>query len=132
MQSLITAVLPDGLNLQILGFFGGTVDLFHSATSDPESVYKIGQKIKARVLYDVAGSSPPRFALSLADHVLDFSLRSGKGLDGATLLQDAYPVGTMLDAVKVVRVEAERGLIVEILPGIEGFVHVCIFYILYS
>jgi rRNA biogenesis protein RRP5 len=42
----------------------------------------------------------------------------------AALLQEAYPVGTMLDAVRIVRVEAERGLVVEVRPGLEGFVHV--------
>ena len=125
VQSLVTSVLPDGLNLQILGFFGGTIDLFHTSTSNPEATYKVGQKLKARVLYDVAASTPPRFALSLADHILKLTSRSGGGSDHEEAsLQDAYPVGTILDAVKVIRVEAERGLVVEISSGVEGFIHV--------
>ena len=49
VQALITAVLPWGLNVQILGFFSGTLDLFHLTTTDVESKYKIGQKV--RLLY---------------------------------------------------------------------------------
>ena len=32
----------------------------------------------------------------------------------ATDIGEAYPVGTTLDAVKIVRVEAERGLLVDL------------------
>lgn len=42
----------------------------------------------------------------------------------SSLLQEAYPIGTILNAVKVIRVEKERGLIVEVGDGQEGFVHV--------
>lgn len=123
VQSLVTAVLSDGLNLQILGFFGGTVDLFHAGTNDPETKYKVGQKLKARVLYDISASSPPRFALSVADHVVKLTTRTVGESDQASI-SDAYTVGAILDAVKVVRVEVERGLIAEVSHGVEGFIHV--------
>ena len=64
----------------------------------------------------ISPSTPPRFALSLADHVVGYTAR--------TDLQGAYPVGTTLEAVKVARVESERGLIMEVASGVEGFVHV--------
>ncbi|PCH33915.1 nucleic acid-binding protein [Wolfiporia cocos MD-104 SS10] len=123
VQSLITAVLPDGLNLQILGYFGGTVDLFHLPPGSPGDNYKAGQKVKARVLYDISSSSPPRFALSLDSHVVKLSVKGASGDDDQDLPQ-AYPIGATLDAVKVIRVEAERGLIVQVAPGVEGFVHI--------
>lgn len=127
VQSLVTAVVPDGLNLQVLGYFGGTIDQFHLRAGDVEENYKVGQKIKARILYDVSPSTPPRFALSVVEHVLKLSPKHAAGSDGSkdSSLQDAYPVGAILEAVKVVRVEAERGLVVEISSGLEGFVHVC-------
>jgi rRNA biogenesis protein RRP5 len=119
VQSLVTAVHNNGLNLQILGYFDGTVDEFHFRQ---DVSYKVGTKLKARVLYDLS-STPPRFALSLSDHILRLSPRL-IGAEEESSLQKAYPVGTILESVKVLRVEVERGLIVEIQPGLEGFIHV--------
>ena len=39
-------------------------------------------------------------------------------------LREAYPVGMLLDAIKVVRVESEWGLVCEVSEGVGGFVHV--------
>ena len=105
----------------MLGYFDGTVDQFHLKSGDPEEHYRIGQKVKSRVLYDVSLSTPPRFALSLADHVIKYTSKSS---DANANLHEAYPVGIILDAVKVTRVESERGLVVEVGPKIQGFVHV--------
>ncbi|OSC99437.1 hypothetical protein PYCCODRAFT_1438226 [Trametes coccinea BRFM310] len=124
VQSLVTAIQPDGLILQVLGFFDGTVDQFHLPPGDPEDHFKIGQKVKARILYDISPSTPPRFALSLADHVLKYDTKSVASDAAATDLREAYPVGTILEAVKVIRVESERGLIVEVGSDVEGFVHI--------
>lgn len=127
MQGLITAVQPTGINLQILGFFNGTIDEFHLRPGPIEDNYKIGQKVKARVLYDVDPSTftAPRFALSLADHVVSLtSKRVGDAEDAQSSVQEAFSIGTAVEAVKVLRVESERGLIVEVSSGLEGFVHV--------
>ena len=127
VQGLITATVSTGLILQILGSFGGTIDLNHLADGKAPSDYKLGQKVKARVLYDVAGSSPPQFALSLKDHVKN--LKPPKDESSSTAIVERFPVGTMLIAVKVKRVEPERGLFVEVEPGLEGFVHVSLLLI---
>lgn len=124
-QSLITAVVPSGLNLQILGYFVGTVDQVHLPSS---KTYKTGQKVKARILYDVSGFTPPRFALALANHIVGLDVKRANGeveLKERPSLQEAYPVGAILD-VKVASVESERGLMVEVEPdaGVEGFIHV--------
>lgn len=126
VQSLVTAVNPSGLNLQMLGYFQGTIDQFHVTHGDPEDNYKVGQKVKARILFNISQSSPPRFALSLADHVVSLTSKSVYGADESegVPIQKAYPIGTTLDAVKVLRVETERGLVVEVGSGLEGFVHV--------
>ena len=119
VQALITSVHPDGLNLQVLGFFDGTIDQLHLGKQS--SAYQIGKKVKARVLYEYS-SSPPKFALTLADHVVKLGPRLvGDKTEG---VQQLYPIGTVLEAGKVLRLEAERGLIIEVAPGVEGFVHV--------
>ncbi|KAF8167718.1 hypothetical protein B0H34DRAFT_645870 [Crassisporium funariophilum] len=124
VQALVTTAHSTGLNLQVLGFFEGTVDPLHLRQDG--SAYKVGKKVKARILYDYS-SSPPKFALSLKDHVVKLGVcqtfsaeEPGKGKN----LQEAYPIGTLLQSVKVVRAETERGLIVEVDNGIEGFVHI--------
>jgi rRNA biogenesis protein RRP5 len=121
VDSLVTDVQQAGLNLQVLGFFEGTINQFHL----PEKSQRPGRKLKSRVLY-VVQSTPPKLALSLVEHILDLvpcKTKTGSGDPGA-YIQEAYPVGTLLEAVKVVRVESERGLIVEVAPHLQGYVHV--------
>lgn len=125
MQGLITAVNSEGLNLQVLGYFDGTIEQLH-LDRDAKS-YKLGKKVKARVLYGHS-TSPPKLALSLADHIVKLAPRIPSSEEsGGKTLQELYPVGTKLDSVKVIRLEPERGLIVEIEAGVEGFIHVCDF-----
>ena len=120
VQSLITAVSDYGLKLQVLGYFDGTIDLHHTPTRYPSERYKVGQKIKARILYELPAASPPRFALSLADHVLALETKQTQG----SHISESYPIGTVLDSVKVVGVEGEHGVTVEVAPDVIGFVHV--------
>lgn len=122
VQALITTVLTTGLSLQVLGYFEGTIDQFHLPSGKPGDSYKVGQKVKARILYDMTATSPPKFALSLVDHVVKLDVKRNE----EATIQDSYPIGTTLDAVKVIGVETERGLTVEVQPGVLGFVHVCI------
>ena len=118
----------------MLGFFEGTVDPLHLPNEG--SSYKVGKKMKARILYHYSSSSPPKFALALTEHVVNLQVRQSRDKDEeikTSDIQDAYPVGTLLEAVKVLRIEPERGLIVEVEPGLEGFVHVCLpFFIVNS
>lgn len=131
MQTLVTASHSTGLNLLVLGYFEGTVDPFHLRNEG--SSYKVGKKVKARILYDYSSSSPPKFALALTEHVVNLRVRQSQDkheeVKNTKDIQDAYPIGTLLEAVKVSRIEPERGLIVEVEPGLEGFVHVCLFFL---
>ncbi|GAA5947174.1 hypothetical protein JCM10213_001449 [Rhodosporidiobolus nylandii] len=73
ISALVTAVLPSGLNVKLHGYFDGTIDVFHLPLAPGEKVedrFKVGAKIKARVLWDSISSSPKKFALSAAQHVL--------------------------------------------------------------
>jgi len=124
VQSLITAIHPTGLNLQVLGFFEGTVDQVHLKREG--KAYQVGKKVRARILYEYS-SSPPRFALALVDHLTNLSapcIKSKEVPAQTKSIQEAFPLGTIIESAKVLRVEAERGIIVEVQPGVEGFVHV--------
>ena len=125
VQCLITAIVTSGINVQMLGYFDGTIDRFHLPVGDLDENLKVGQKVKARVLYEIHGSSPPQFSLSLAEHVLQLGPKSTKSEgDSGPTIQESYPIGTTLDSVKVVRVDSERGLVVEVQPDLQGFIHV--------
>ncbi|KAF5352778.1 hypothetical protein D9756_006044 [Leucocoprinus leucothites] len=121
-QCLVTSISPDGINLQVVGFFEGTVDLFH-LPKNPEKPFKVGKKVRARILYNYS-TSPPKFALALSEYVIHLRPRLVSSGEGENTLQEAYPIGTVLDGVKVLRVEKERGLIVEVGNEQEGFVHI--------
>jgi rRNA biogenesis protein RRP5 len=131
VQALVTASHSTGLNLLVLGYFEGTIDSLHLRNEG--SSYKIGKKIKARILYNYSSSSPPKFSLALTEHVVNLTVRQSQEkneeVKKAKDIQDAYPVGTLLEAVKVLRIEPERGLIVEVEPGLEGFIHVCLLFL---
>ncbi|KAJ3843897.1 hypothetical protein F5878DRAFT_721109 [Lentinula raphanica] len=125
VQTLITALQPSGFNLQVLGFFDGTVDEFHLPRKMKEKIHKIGKKVKARVLYYLP-STPPKLALSLNEHIIGLSNRKvqPEGSKEPLPLQEVYPVGTLINDVKVTRVEIEHGLMVQFDSGTDGFVHI--------
>jgi len=97
------------------------VDEFH--LDQEPSLYKVGKKVKARVLYDYS-SSPPKFSLSLSEHAIKLTSRLIRDGEINKTVLEVYPVGTILEAVKILRVETERGLTAEVSPGVEGFIHV--------
>lgn len=47
VSTLITAVMPSGLNVKIGGFFDGTIDLTHLPLGEKEieDMYKVGKKV---------------------------------------------------------------------------------------
>ena len=123
MQALITAIHPAGLNLRLLEFFDGTLDKLHIQPL-PEKSMKVGKKVKVRVLYNFC-STPPRFALSLASHVVKLSPKLIKHAESSIqTMEEAYPIGKIMEGVKVQSVEPERGLFAEVGPDLVGFVHV--------
>ncbi|KAL4069766.1 hypothetical protein V8B97DRAFT_2051647 [Scleroderma yunnanense] len=122
VQSLVTAVNPSGLNLQILGFFDATADEYHQSLE--QKAPKVGQRVKTRVLYNIPGTSPPQYAVTLREHHLSLRVKSFAGDSGESSMMDAFPLGTTLGSVKVQRVEPERGLLTEVQPLLEGFVHI--------
>lgn len=121
---LITAVLPSGLNVRLAGFFDGTIDQTHLGLEgeDIDDKYKIGKKIRARVIYDNLAITPRRFGLSVLPHILE--LRSPVKPGSDIPLEQEVAIGKVLSSVKVTRVVPEWGLQCRTEDGLEGFVHV--------
>lgn len=74
----------------------------------------MGKKIKARVLYELAGN-PSKFALAHADHIVKLT---------PSTLTSEYPLGRIVQSAKIVKVEPERGVMLEMDPGVKAFAHV--------
>lgn len=138
VRGLITASSSSGINVQILGLFSGTIHPLH--ISPDASKLQIGKKVQARILWDVLEMEPRQFALSTLEHVIRLEPRS---LQGSTVskvasgdeneepedghlsdVERTYPVGTILDDVKVSRVDSDRGLYLDITQSLKGVVHV--------
>lgn len=92
---------------------------------DAEGPFKVGKKIKVRVLYESLnmgdGESEKRFGCSLKEHIVGLDEEEGK----------ESVVGQVLEDVVVKRVEGEWGLVVESSEGSKGFVHVGFFLFLF-
>ena len=132
VSAVVTALSPSGLNVKFLGFFDGTIDLYHlplasAISNDLAKHYKVGQKVKARVLWstnrsDSLNSTEKTLALTCLPHLVN-----SKSIHE---LKEAFPVGLLLQSVRVARVESEFGLVCEILgpkegdPSVPAFVHV--------
>lgn len=119
ISALITTVLPTGLNVKINGFFDGTIDLFHTGAATTSS-FKIGQKVKARVLWALPTSDGLSFALSLLPTIVK------SGADALSIVA-SHPVGTIIESVKVLAVDREWGLTCSLSETDStgaGFVHV--------
>ena len=121
VSGLITATALSGLSLQLFGSISGTLDIYQLAK--PPTTYKSGDKMRARILYTVPGSAPPKLSLTASTHVLTLSVKKREDDEGKPV-EEAYPVGTTLSNVTVSRVESERGLLMDIEKGVRGFVHV--------
>ncbi|BGP24084.1 U3 snoRNP-associated protein Rrp5 [Rhodotorula toruloides] len=122
VPALVTAVMPQGLNVKFHGYYDGTIDRFHlpiSAGEDIAQHYKEGQKVKGRILWDSISQTPKKFALSMRDEVVRLDETRVKAL------QSAWVVGKKCSA-KIVAVDDEWGLTCEIVGDepVPAFVHI--------
>ena len=124
VSALITSIVPStGLNLKIFGTFDSTIDLAHlpvSASADLEDTYKIGRKVKARIIFETVGVSGKVFGLSLLPHVIEGKSPVVDGQD----VEQKMTIGTICEDVEVEKVEKEWGLVCTTGEGYRAFVHV--------
>ncbi|ORY34880.1 hypothetical protein BCR39DRAFT_515324 [Naematelia encephala] len=123
VSALVTAVVPNGLNVKVCGFFDGTIDHAHLGLgeADIDETYKIGKKIRARIIYDNLATTPRHFSLSVLPHILSFS---SPLMSDSRSIEEAVPMGKLFNSVKVTRVIPEWGVVCRTDDGLEGFVHI--------
>ncbi|KAG9243326.1 hypothetical protein BJ878DRAFT_553142 [Calycina marina] len=129
VEILVADISPRGIIGKVMGMLDVTADLMHSGAGargkDMEKKYKIGSKIKARVICTFPTSDPPKIGVSLLDHVLSFSPQLAKVHDKLKDPLDVLPLSTIIEELTVQKVEPEVGLFVGLgIKGVAGFVHI--------
>lgn len=129
IELLVTDITAKGLSGKVMGSLDVTADLMHSGAGasgkDLDKKYKLGSKIRARIVCTFPKSEPRKLGVSLLDHIMSLSsLRAQQG----SLKEDpleVLPISTVLDAITVKKVEPGIGLFVDVgVRGVPGFVHI--------
>lgn len=129
VELLINDITAKGITGKVMGMIDVTSDLIHSGAitggKDLDRKYKIGTKIKGRIIFTFPTADPRKLGISLLDHVL--SLAPQKTIkDGQPCSPlDVLSLSTIAEEVTVKKVEASIGLFVDIgLKDVPGFVHI--------
>ncbi|KAF4962643.1 hypothetical protein FSARC_9313 [Fusarium sarcochroum] len=119
-----------GLSGKIMGHLDVTADIIHSGVGPAgvslDTAYKIGSRVKARVICNFPGAREPKLGISLLPHITTLEKkRPTKSTDSKKNPTQVLPVSSFVETCTVRHVEAEIGLFVDIgVPGLSGFVHI--------
>ncbi|KAI3399892.1 hypothetical protein diail_5403 [Diaporthe ilicicola] len=126
---LVSEVSERGIVGKVLGDLDVTADHVHSGVgphgTDLEAKYKVGSKLRARVICTFPEARQPKLGISILDHVLSFKTPSARFEDSPKKPLDALPISSIVETCVVKRVEANIGLFVDVgVEGVPGFVHI--------
>ncbi|KAJ5811611.1 hypothetical protein N7474_007912 [Penicillium riverlandense] len=124
-EILLTEVSSHGMAGKIMGMLDTTVDLVHSGANagkdDLEKKFKIGAKLKARIVSTFPSAEPFKVGFSMLDHVLKLS----PDAHGPGSSDDAPAISAIVSEAKVVKVDSGLGVYVQLNgTGHLGFVHI--------
>jgi rRNA biogenesis protein RRP5 len=114
---------------KILGLIDATADAYHSGATekaaDVSKKYKIGSKVKARVLFTCPGSEPRKVGVSFLEHVVALSNRmSGKPKERKQPIE-LLPISTVVESAKVIKVAPSQGAFFDLgIKDVVGFAHI--------
>lgn len=124
-EILLTEVTPNGMMGKIMGMLDTTVDLVQSGATDGkldlERKFKIGAKIKGRLVSTFPSAEPFKVGFSMLDHVLKLS----SDPHGPGSSDEAPAFSAIIPETTVVKVESGLGVYVQIGESKHsGFVHI--------
>ncbi|OBT77441.1 hypothetical protein VF21_04208 [Pseudogymnoascus sp. 05NY08] len=129
VEFLLTDITPRGVAGKVMGSIDVTADLIHSglgnAGKDLEKKYKVGSKVKGRIICTFPNVEPRKLGISLLDHVMSLSTQQAqKNAQKHDPLQ-ILPLSSIIEAATVKKVQPGIGLFVDIgVKGVHGFVHI--------
>ena len=124
-EILLTEVTPNGMMGKIMGMLDTTVDLVQSGANDGkldlERKFKMGAKIKGRIISTFPSAEPFKIGFSMLDHVLKLS----SDAHGPGSTNEAPAISAIIPEAKVVKVDPGMGVYVQIGDAKHvGFVHI--------
>ncbi|KAK8123488.1 hypothetical protein PG999_003406 [Apiospora kogelbergensis] len=128
VELMVNEISGRGLAGKVMGSLDVTADLIHSGAGpqavDLEEKYKVGKKVKARVICNFPTSQDPKLGVSLLEHVTKLRPKTVDGSSNKSPL-DALSISALVEKCTVTKVEPEVGVFVEIgVKGVPGFVHI--------
>ncbi len=129
VEVLVSEATAAGIAGKVMGMIDVTVDLMHSGASSPdqdnEKKFKIGSKVKGRIICTFPTSEPRKLGISLLKHILTLTPRNTASEKASQPPVDVLPLSTTVEAAKVVKVASGIGLFVDCgIVGARGFVHI--------
>ncbi|KAJ4304261.1 rRNA biogenesis protein rrp5 [Collariella sp. IMI 366227] len=124
---LVSEVSQHGLVGKVMGALDVTADLIHSGVG-PDGVdlvekYKVGSRLKARIICNFPTAKDPKLGISVLSHVLSLKPKT-TGESGAEPTQ-VLAHSAIVDKCTVKGVEPGIGLYVDVgVEGVTGFVHI--------
>lgn len=117
-----------GLAGKIMGTVDATADLIHSGIGpndvDLKAKYKIGSKVKARIICNFPTAKDPKLGISLLPHILSLTQKHQDG-DEKRRPMEVMPISSFVEKCTVRHVEPDIGLFVDTgIAGLGGFVHI--------
>ncbi|PQE33437.1 rRNA biogenesis rrp5 protein [Rutstroemia sp. NJR-2017a WRK4] len=129
IEILVVETTPKGLSGKVMGMVDVTADLVHSGAGtsekDLEKKYKIGSKVKGRVICTFPNTNPPKLGISLLDHITSLQSQQATVSAGKLNPLEAMALSSIIEEVTVKKVEPGVGLFVDLgVKNIPGFVHI--------
>ncbi|KAI1167900.1 hypothetical protein F5B18DRAFT_336788 [Nemania serpens] len=126
VELMVSDISKRGLVGKVMGSLDVTADLIHSGVGpkalDLADKFKIGKKIKARVICDFPTAKEPKLGVSLLDHVMTLTPQRTAS---AKLPLDLLPPSSTVEKCTVFKVDSEMGVFVEVgVDRVPGFVHI--------
>lgn len=131
VEFLISEVTSSGIAGKVMGMLNVTADLIHSGAAasgkDLEKKYSTGSKMRGRIICTFPTVEEKKVGISILDHVVSLESKTStfKVAKEAIAPTQILPISTILEEVRVVKVEFGRGLCVDVgVKGVRGFVHI--------
>jgi rRNA biogenesis protein RRP5 len=128
VEMLVTDITTRGVVGKLMGMLDVTADLMHSGAAsgkDLEKKYKVGSKIKGRVICNFPTADPPKLGVSLLDHIMQLTPQQATKDGEKKNPLEFLPLSQIIEEVSVQKVESGVGLFVDLgLKGVSGFVHI--------
>ncbi|RKF58865.1 rRNA biogenesis protein rrp5 [Erysiphe neolycopersici] len=129
VEALVTDISARGLVGKIMGMVDVTADLIHSGSvfseKELQKIYKIGSKLKARVICTFPQTEPLKLGVSTLDHILSLRLKQASKNGDLENPLALLPMSSIVEKVIVKKLVSNIGLFVDVnIKGIPGFVHI--------